>query len=194
MNDTSTSIGWRRSDSGGHNEPMDSNTSQWTTSKAQLLDDLRDEQAHFEALLQDIGEDHMTQPGVAGEWSIKDVVAHLTGWRRRTVAQFQAALRNEPAPAPFWPPHLQTDDEINAWIYAANRDLPLADVLRDSRDVFQQLVQTLDAFPEADLLDHTRFPWLEGEPLSGAALFGHFHEEHEPDMRAWLEGIRQGER
>src|SRR5260221_5710656 len=157
------------------------NTMSSNTSKAQLLSDLNDEQAQWEALLRDIGEDHMTQPGVAGEWSIKDIVAHLTGWRRRTVGRFQAALRHEPAPPPFWPPHLQTDDEINAWIYAANRDRPLAEVLRESRDVFEQLVQSLHAFPEAGLQDSERFAWLEGEPLSGAALFAHFHEEHEPD-------------
>jgi hypothetical protein len=164
-----------------------------TTSKAQLLDDLRDEQAQWEALLQDIGEEHMTQPGVAGDWSIKDIVAHLTGWRQRTVARFQAASRHEPTPPAPWPPNLQTDDEINAWIYAANRDRPLADVLRESRDVFDQLAQALDAFPEAELIDPARFPWLEGEPLSGAAFFGHFHEEHEPDMRAWLAKVRRAE-
>lgn len=165
-----------------------------STSKAQLLDDLRDEEARWEALLreiQDSGEDHMTQPGVAGEWSIKDIVAHLTGWRRRTVARFQAALRHEPPPPPFWPSHLQTDDEINAWIHAANRDRSLTDVLRDSRAIFEQLVETLAAFPAAELHDPTRFPWLEGEPLSGAMLFAHFHEEHEPDMRAWLAQIRR---
>ena len=166
------------------------------TSKAQLLDDLRDEQAGWEALLSDIGEEHMTQPGVAGEWSIKDIVAHLTGWRRRSVARFQAALRHEPSPPPPWPAELQTDDEINAWIYAGSRDQPLADVLRDSREVFQQLVETLDAFPAADLLNPTRFPWLEGEdlPLTGAMFYAHFHEEHEPDMRAWLEKIKREER
>jgi hypothetical protein len=162
-----------------------------TTSKAQLLDDLNYEQAYWEALLQDIGEDHMTQPGVAGEWSIKDIVAHLTGWRRRTVGRFQAALRHEPTPPPFWPEDMQTDDEINAWIYGANRDRPLSDILADSRDVFDQLVDTLDAFPEAELLDSTRFAWLEGEPLTAAALFGHFHEEHEADMRAWLDRVRE---
>ena len=161
------------------------------TSKAQLLDDLRSEQAQWEALLRDIGEDHMTQPGVAGDWSIKDIVAHLTSWRRRTVGRFQAALRHEPSPPPYWPPDLQTDDEINNWIYAANRDRPLSDVLFDSRTVFQQLAETLGAFPEADLLAPDRFPWLEGEPLTGALFFGHFHEEHEADMRAWLEKIGQ---
>jgi hypothetical protein len=163
------------------------------TSKAQFLDDLRAEQAYWEALLQDIGEDHMTQPGVAGEWSIKDIVAHLTAWRRRTVGRFQAALHHEPTPPPFWPEHLQTDDEINAWIYVGNHARPLADVLRESRDVFDQLVETLDAFPEAELLDPTYFSWLEGEPLTAAALFGHFHEEHEPDMRAWLDRARSEE-
>ncbi len=172
---------------------MDSNTS--NPSKAQLLDDLRNEQAQWEALLSEIGEEHMTQPGVAGEWSVKDIIAHLTGWRRRSVARFQAALRHEPAPPPPWPPRLRTDDEINAWIYDVSRDLSLADVLRESREVFEQLVETLTAFPEADLRDPTRFPWIDAEefPLTAADFFAHFHEEHEPDMRAWLERIRRQE-
>src|SRR5215472_4916501 len=156
---------------------MDSTQTDGTTSKAQLLADLQAEQAGWEALLRDIGEERMTQPGVAGEWSIKDIIAHITSWRRRTVGRFQAALRHEPTPPPPWPSELQTDDEINAWFYASDRDRPLADVLRESRDVYEQLVETLDAFPAADLLDPARFPWLEAGdiPLTGAALFGHFH-------------------
>ena len=155
-------------------------------SKAQLLNEMKDEQASFEALLDEIGEEHMTQPDVAGGWSIKDIVAHLTGWRRRTVARFQAALRHESSFSPPWPSHLETDDEINAWIYAANKDRPLSDVLADSRAVFQQLVDTLNAFPETALLDPTRFGWMENDAPTGAAFFAHFHDEHEPDMRAWL--------
>src|SRR5690348_10694315 len=64
--------------------------------KTQLLTQLRNEQAAWEALLAEIGEAHMTQPEVAGGWSIKDIVAHLTGWRRRTVRRFQALLHHEP--------------------------------------------------------------------------------------------------
>src|SRR5579883_3031221 len=122
-----------------------------SVSKTQLINDLHSEQARWEALLSDIGEAHMTQPEVAGGWSIKDIVAHLTAWRRRSVARFQAALRHESSFDPPWPPDLETDDEINPWIYAANRDRPLADVLQESRDVFQQLVDTLNAFPETEL-------------------------------------------
>src|SRR5579859_4006328 len=108
-----------------------------TISKTQLLAELKNENAYWQALLDDIGEANMTQPEVAGGWSIKDIVAHITGWRRRTVKRFQAALHHEPDVAPPWPEALQDVDEINAWIYEANRDRPLADVLRDSHEVFQ---------------------------------------------------------
>ena len=161
------------------------------TSKAQLLDDLRNEQAGWEALLAEIGEDHMTQPAVA-DWSIKDIIAHLTGWRRRTVARFQAAARHAPEPPTDWPADLQSDDEVNAWIYAANRDRPLAEVLGDSRAVGDQLIAAVEAMSDADLHDDSRFPWWAGEPWNGVALYGHFHDEHEADMRAWIEKVRRG--
>jgi len=160
--------------------------------KVQFLNDLKDEQAQWEALLDDIGEAHMTQPGAAGEWSIKDIVAHLTGWRHRTVGRLQAALHHQPQPPPPWPPALQEDDEINAWIYESNRDRPLSDVLQESRSVFQQLLETFNAFPEAGLLDLLKhFGSTEENVPTGAAFFIHFHEGHEPDMRAWLDKISQ---
>jgi hypothetical protein len=161
-------------------------------SKTQLLAELHNENASWQALLDEIGEANMTQPEVAGGWSIKDIVAHLTGWRRRTVSRFQAALNHQPVVAPPWPSELQEDDEINAWIYESNRDRPLADVLSDSREVFQQLVDAIDAFSDEELQDPQRFAWLQGEPLSGEFVFAHFHEEHESDMRSWLEKVRRG--
>ena len=163
-----------------------------TISKTQLLAEMNNENASWEALLADIGEANMTQPEVAGGWSIKDIVAHLTGWRRRTVRRFQATLNHEADFPPLWPSELQDDDEINAWMYEANRDRPLADVLSDSREVFQQLVNAIDAFSDDELQDPQRIAWLEGEPLSGAFVFSHFHEEHEADMRAWLDKVKRG--
>ena len=155
--------------------------------KKEFLDGLQAEYRGWEALLAQIGEERMEQPGVAGEWSIKDIVAHLTGWRRRTVGRLQAAQRGLEEPAPPWPAQLQEDDEINAWLYETNRDRPASEILADSRRVFEELVAAIEALPERELLDPGRFPWTGGEPLSPATLFAHFHEEHEADMRAWLE-------
>jgi len=119
-------------------------------SKKQLLAEMQSEQAAWLALLAEIGEENMTQPEVAGGWSIKDIVAHITGWRRRTVLRFRAALDPTVDMTPDYPAELDEDDEvdeINAWIYKANRDRPLADVLNDSRKVFQQLVAEVSALP-----------------------------------------------
>jgi hypothetical protein len=163
-----------------------------TLSKTQLLAELKQENASWQGLLDEIGEANMTQPQVAGGWSIKDIVAHLTGWRRWTVRRFQATLHHEPDVPPPWPSELQEDDAINAWIYQSNRNRPVADVLSDSREVFQHLVDAMEAFSEDELQDPRRFAWLEGEPLSGKLFFSHFHQEHEPDMRAWLDRVRRG--
>jgi hypothetical protein len=166
-------------------------------SKKQLVASMQSEQAAWLALLDEIGEENMTQPEVAGGWSIKDIVAHITGWRRRTVLRFRAALDPTIDMTPPWPAEmgeLDEDDDvdqINAWIYKTNRDRPLADVLGDSREVFQQLVSEVLALSDEQLNDQERFPWLSGERLTGALIFGHFHEEHEPDMRAWLAKVKQ---
>ncbi len=106
-------------------------------SKKQLLAEMQSEQAAWLALLDEIGEENMTQPEVAGGWSIKDIVAHITGWRRRTVLRFRAALDPTIDMTPPWPAEMgeldEDDDvdEINAWIYKTNRDRPLCK-FRDS--------------------------------------------------------------
>jgi hypothetical protein len=154
--------------------------------RADLLAELDGENQRWERLLADIGADRMEEPGVAGAWSIKDIVAHLAAWRRRTVGRIEAVANGQPEPAHAWPAELLEDDEINAWFHARDRDKSVRDVLAESRGVFQQLVAAVAKLPEDALSDPARFPWMEGAPLSGAAFFGHFHDEHEADMRAFL--------
>src|SRR5690349_6522839 len=91
-------------------------------------------------LLNAVGLDMMEQPGVLGDWAFRDVVSHLTGWRKRTVARFEAAASGtEPAPLP-WPTELGDDtDKINNWIYESDRKRPVADVLAESDEVLTRL-------------------------------------------------------
>ena len=160
--------------------------------KAELLNGLQAEYQQWAALLDEIGPARMDQPGVTGDWSIKDIVAHLTGWRRRTVARLQAAQRGEGVPPPTWPAHLQTDDEINAWIYESNRGHSVRKVLDDSDHVFQQLLAAIEGLPDEVLSDPARhLPWLEAQSIKPSDFFGHFHEEHEQDMRAWLARVEK---
>jgi hypothetical protein len=161
-----------------------------TVSKTAVLEKIEAEKAQWDALLAEVGEQHMNQPGAMGEWTFKDLVAHLSVWRQRSIDRLEAASRSESSPAPPWPIALETDDEINDWIHETNRDRPLNDVLSESRELFDRMEAIVQSFPEADLFVPERFEWMDGQSLGSAILdgsyFDHLHEEHEPAIREWL--------
>ena len=160
--------------------------------KSELLHWLQAEYQQWAAFLDQIGPVRMEQPGVNGDWSIKDIVAHLTGWQPRLIARIQAAQRGEPAPPPPWPAHLQTDDEINAWIYAANHDRSVREVLDEAHQVFQQLLAVIEGLPDDVRIDSAHhLVWLGDQRFPAGEFFDHFHDDHEPDVRAWLARIEK---
>ena len=53
-----------------------------TIDKSQLLDRTRRARAEWEALLAQVDDAHMVQTGVCGDWSVKDIIAHIT-WHER---------------------------------------------------------------------------------------------------------------
>src|SRR6266487_6870218 len=157
-----------------------------STTKQQLLNQLQQERELWENLLTEIGPERMEQPGVTGDWTMKDTIAHMTTWWRREVALLAAVQRNERPPD--HPPQSQVPI-INEWVHRTNRDRPLAHILRDSQDVWQQFAEKLQELPEQILFDPQRFVWMDGRALGPGSLEDfaeHFHEEHEPLIRTWL--------
>ena len=159
--------------------------------KSELLDRLQEKYRQWEAFLGEIDPARIEQPGVNGDWSMRDILAHLTSWHRHLVARLDAAERGQPEPPPPWPAHLQTEDEINAWIYESNRGRSAREVLEDTRQVHQQLLTVLERLPD-DVQIETVEPsyylvWVNGQRFPASEFFDHFHDDHEPDVRAWLE-------
>ena len=160
--------------------------------KSELLNWLQAEYQQFEAFLDQIGPARMDQPGVTGHWSIKDIVAHLTGWQPRLIASLQAAQSGEPEPPPPWLAQLQTEDEINAWIYESNQGRSVREILEESHAVFQQLLAVIEGLPDYVLIEpEWHLVWLDGKRFPAGEFFDHFHNDHEPDMRAWLRQVEK---
>lgn len=154
------------------------------------------EHAAWNALVDEVGSNRMDEPGPMGEWTFKDLASHLTGWEVYSIARIEAGLHGKvDAPTP-WPPNLATDDEINAWIHGREHGRPLADVLAEADATFPRLRAAVAAMSDPELRDPARFPALEGRALGDAIVsgdyFAHLHEEHEPDVRAWLAGTPAG--
>jgi len=167
--------------------------------KHELLNNIDREASEWELLLVDIGEERMEEPGFSGDWSFKDVVAHLSGWRMKTLNKLEAAQNDQKPAANPWPAEWDGEsdedtEKINQWLYEENHDRFLQDVLKESREQFHQMREVVRAIPEEDLFTPGRFEWMDGRAVADLLDFGHFHEEHEPAISEWLNQQRTGQR
>src|SRR5512140_360811 len=134
----------------------------------------------------------MELPGVTGDWAVKDIVAHLTAWEGRPVAWLKAARDGtavQPAP---WDTSM-SEQAINAWIYQTNHSRPLANVLAESRLVFERLVIGIEALSDQQL--NERRDWLDGRSLieaMAANTFEHYRE-HGAAIQTWLNQVARAE-
>lgn len=149
--------------------------------KTQLLAMIQTARADWEALLADIPSAWMTEPGVAGEWSIKDVIAHIAWGERESlgVAQARAVVGSE-----LWQ---LSEDERNAAVFEQNRHRELGDVLAESRQTFHRYLEAVAVLTEEELNDPGRFAQMPAGWRPWRILFdpGHY-QGHADGIRAWL--------
>ena len=152
--------------------------------KKQLLEILRMERSRWEELLANVGMGRMTQPGVLGEWSVKDMIAHVTWYEREMVGLLKMRVL---AGSDLWElPH----DQRNASIFEANRDRLLPEVLTEARQIFEELVLAIESLTDDDLVDPARFAGMPSEwqpwKLIAENSYEHYRQ-HMPHVRAWLD-------
>jgi hypothetical protein len=156
--------------------------------KEVFLRRLRDGRTQWEAALGDVGEERMELPGVAGEWTLKDVIAHVSWHELQMIEVIQTrALQG----SDLW----QLPREArNAAIYEANRDRPLDEVLAESAQAYRDLEALIETLDDEELNDPAYFANMpdEWEPwrIIASNCYSHY-QEHIPDIQAWLN--RQGE-
>jgi hypothetical protein len=153
---------------------------------ARLADILRAERAQWNALLDQVGLDRMEISGVEGEWSAKELVAHLTWYEQAVVEGAQQVLSSETFTRRR--PESVGLDEMNAQIAEESRARSASAVLAEADAVFDQLLAVITACPQ-NLLNDPRLlglpddmpPWMRVANNS----YAHYRQ-HEPALRAWL--------
>jgi hypothetical protein len=158
-----------------------------TPTRERVVAYIEAERAWWRDLVEEIGEERMTEPGPMGEWTFKDLAAHLLGWRERTIRRLEAAAAGRPTPPSPWPSELDGDDDrVNDWIHSQSRDRSVRDVLSDVDRSYERLANAIVALPEDVLTRPGAFEWLGDQSLADLDPFSHVHDEHEPSIRAWL--------
>lgn len=154
------------------------------TSKTELLENLRRTREEWHNLLSQLNDTQITTPGVVGDWSVKDIMAHIMWAERETIGilRAQAFMGSE-----LW---RLSQDERNAAVYAENKDRPLLDVRRESDAVFKTMMQEAAALSEEALLNPDWFTWapVRLPPIAVIARNSYLHyPEHMEQIRAWMQ-------
>lgn len=112
-----------------------------------------------------IPESLMSEAGVAGDWSVKDILAHIAAWDRETTRVVMEIMRGD---EPSWPIHEQKFNDLN---YEADRRLSPIEARNRALSAHKALVEMLDGRGEV------RADWVRG------TTYGHYPEHTEEILR-----------
>lgn len=151
----------------------------------ELFDQIEDERERLLEAIEGLPQEALLEAGVVGDWSIKDILAHLSGWEAELVKLLWNAKQGEKPKGEYFTG--APIDEINARWHAASQDRPLESVVDDFRGVRKQVLRRLENFSDEELNDPRRYSWLKDRPLWMWIAEGTYkHDaEHGEQIRAW---------
>lgn len=152
--------------------------------KKNFVEQITMERKLLDDVLAPLTQEKMVSVNIVGNWTIKDVIAHITWFDREMVQLLQT---RELAGSDLW---LLTDDERNVIIYNENKDRPLDEVMAESNTIFQQLELEIMKLEDVDLVDPARFKqmpldWVPWEILEGST--NRHYKDHREGIEEWLE-------
>ncbi len=118
-----------------------------------------------------------TQPGAAGDWSLKDVWAHIADWMKETQRVLPMLLRSEKVPVSV--------QRFNEEHYEKNRKLTLDAARRRLELERRRLLAMVKKMPEEQLLGNRRvYNWLS------YSTYNHY-AEHIPSVTRFARSVKR---
>ena len=117
-------------------------------SRDAILASIRSNRTQIENLWTGLTPNQMTErPGPQEDWSVKDLIAHLTWWEQRCVTLVDAYVNGHDIDG------IEDFDAVNAHIFEENKDRPLEDILDDFDNSLPILIEQIESLSE-DALNH----------------------------------------
>jgi hypothetical protein len=154
--------------------------------KQALLDAIRAEYHRLAAVISPLDPAMLAEPGVFDDWSVKDVIAHITSWEQRLCLWIETWRRGEtvqrPEPGLDW----SDTDRINQRDFDAKRDLSLGQVLDEARASYPRTLALVEGVDERGLTEKSA-DWndLALSWIVRANTDEHY-AEHRQQIEAWL--------
>jgi len=151
--------------------------------RPQLLKRLDDAWAAFEESYAGLADSRLTEPGVTGDWSMKDILAHVTTWEQEALKYLPLIMEGGRPPRYV---RFGGIDAFNAQMMEQKRHLSLSEVRRQMAATHRQLVDLIKSAPEGQFTRETRF-----RRRLRLDTYRHY-PEHAEAIRQWRERTRSG--
>jgi hypothetical protein len=126
-----------------------------------------------------LSDSELLEPGVTGNWSVRDVIAHVTWWEEEALTHLPHILAGRR------PPRYSTTyggiDAFNARMTEQRSHLSLTEVLQQRDEVHRRLIALVEGTPDDQLAGETRF-----RRRLRLDAYGHY-SKHARAIRQWRE-------
>jgi hypothetical protein len=152
--------------------------------KAQLLRKIDRAWSEFRGSYAGLPDAALTEAGAVDDWSVKDIIGHVTTWEAEAVKYLPLIGAGET------PPRYSVTyggiDAFNALMTEEKRALPVAELLGQQEEVHARLLAIIEAAPDALLARETRF-----RRRIRLDTYGHY-PHHTAAIRTWRDGRAEG--
>lgn len=173
--------------------------------KSELLRAMEAGRREWDTILSQIDEQALSEPGVEGVWSVKQIVAHVAGYEEWTAAFLNDRLNPGAgilaAHDAFWQEQLDVyrqdhpnfpaqmnetdDDQTNAVVVAFYDQYTVHEVLERERYAYQGLLSAVQATSESQLIEPGTVGRKSIMEILPNQCYGHY-QMHLPAIQRWL--------
>jgi hypothetical protein len=136
------------------------------TTKKQIIETAESERAALEELLATLTTGQMTQPGVIGEWAIKDMLSHLIEWEQMVIHWYETGVKGKTPAVPSDEYNWGQLPQLNNSIYLKHRGESLEDIQTRFKDSYKKMMNTIQDISETDLFTRGHYAWTRNNALA----------------------------
>jgi hypothetical protein len=123
--------------------------------RQQLLQRLDKAWGVFKESYAGLSASQLLEPGVAGAWSVRDILAHVTTWEEEALKHLPLILKG--GKPPRYSVSYGGINAFNAQMTEQKRSLSLPEVLRQLDETHRRLIELIQSAPDEQFIDETRF-------------------------------------
>lgn len=149
---------------------------QRSSRKTEILEQISATHLLLEAHLSALSESEMLRPGVNGDWTVKDVLAHVTWWEQHLLRRLRTGVDD------VYGENMSVQDatdQANRTAFLDNRARPLPDVIAEFNASYAEVLGAIEALTEEEVAPAKIYEVIAWD------TFRHY-PEHTAMLKAWL--------